>query len=82
MSMRSNTPLLILHGYKDYRCSFEQSEQLFIAMKERRPEVPLRLVMFPEENHEITRSGNLLNQIRHLEELTGWFDRWLKEEEQ
>ena len=40
-------PLLLLHGYLDYRCSFEQSEQMFIAMKERNPQAPVRLVMFP-----------------------------------
>jgi dipeptidyl aminopeptidase/acylaminoacyl peptidase len=72
-------PLLLLHGYKDYRCSFEQSEQMFIAMKERNPEVPVRLVMFPEENHAITRSGKLHSQIRHLKEMTDWFCKFLKE---
>lgn len=72
-------PLLLLHGYRDYRCSFEQAEQLFIAMKDRHPEVPVRLVMFPEENHAITRTGKLYNQIRHLSELTGWFEKYLNE---
>ena len=32
-------PLLLLHGYRDYRCSFEQSEQMFISMHERRKDV-------------------------------------------
>lgn len=75
------TPLLLLHGYKDYRCSFEQSEQMFIAMKERNPKVPVRLVMFPDENHGITRKGKLHNQIRHLQELSDWFCKYLKEED-
>ena len=70
-------PLLILHAFKDYRCSFEQAEQLFIPMKERNPEVPVRLVMFPEENHALTRTGKLYNQIRHLSELVDWFDQYL-----
>lgn len=75
-----HTPLLILHGYKDYRCTFEQAEQIFIGMKERHPEVPVRMVMFPEENHDITREGNLYDQICHLQELINWFIRYLKEE--
>lgn len=74
-----STPLLILHGYKDYRCTFEQAEQIFIGMKERNPEVPVRMVMFPEENHDITREGNLYNQICHLQELINWFCKYLKE---
>ncbi len=74
------TPLCILHAYQDYRCSFEQSEQLFISMKERHPEVPVRLVMFKGENHGITRIGKCHNQMRHLKELTDWFQKYLNEE--
>ena len=74
-------PLLILHGFKDYRCSFEQAEQLFIAMKERHPDVPCRLVMFPEENHALTRTGKLYNQIKHLQEMVDWFVKYLQKEE-
>lgn len=74
-------PVCILHAFKDYRCSFEQGEQFFIAMKDRHPEVPVRLVMFPEENHALTRTGKLHNQIRHLTELVDWFDKYLKKED-
>lgn len=76
---RIRIPLLILHGYRDYRCGFEQAEQLFVAMKDRHPEVPVRLVMFPEENHAITRTGKLHSQIRHLSELVDWFCQYVKE---
>ncbi len=76
---RMKTPLLLLHGYRDYRCSFEQAEQLFIAMKDRNPEVPVRLVMFPEENHGVDRTGKLYNQIRHLQEMRDWFCTYLAE---
>lgn len=75
-------PLLILHAFKDYRCSFEQGEQFFIAMKERHPDVPVRLVMFPEENHALTRTGKLHNQIRHLQEMVEWFVKYLKKEDE
>lgn len=74
-----DAPLLILHGTKDYRCSFEQAEQLFIAMKDRRPNVPVRLVAFPGENHGLTREGKLHFQQRHLGELAEWFRKYLKE---
>ena len=74
-------PLCILHAFNDYRCSFEQGEQLFIAVHERHPEVPVRLVMFPGENHALTRTGKLHNQIRHLQELVGWFAKYLQKED-
>ncbi|MDO5422557.1 MAG: prolyl oligopeptidase family serine peptidase [Eubacteriales bacterium] len=72
-------PLLILHGYRDYRCGFEQAEQLFIAMKERNPEVPVRMVVYPKENHGVTREGTLSNQISHLSEMVNWFSKYLEE---
>lgn len=73
-------PLLILHAYEDYRCGFEQAEQVFIPMKERNPEVPVRLVMFPGENHGMTRTGKLHHQIHHLEEMVNWFVTYLAED--
>lgn len=74
-----NVPLLILHAYEDYRCGFEQAEQVFIPMKERHPDIPVRLVMFPGENHGLTRGGKLYHQIRHLKEMTDWFVKYLEE---
>ena len=75
-------PTLILHASNDYRCTFEQAEQLFIAMKERRPEVPVRLVRFPGENHGMTRTGKLYHQIRHLREMVDWFTKYLRKEDE
>lgn len=74
-------PVLILHGFRDYRCGFEQAEQFFVAMKDRHPDVPVRLVMFPEENHGVTRTGKLHSQIRHLDEIVCWFKKYVKGEE-
>lgn len=74
------TPLLILHAARDYRCGFEQAEQIFISMHERNPEIPLRMVRFEWENHGLTRIGRIANQIRHLSELVIWFRRYLIEE--
>lgn len=42
------TPLLILHSEKDYRCPIEQAEQLFIALK--RLGKRAKLIRFPEES--------------------------------
>ena len=78
---RMKTPLLILHAANDYRCGFEQAEQIFIAMKDRNPEVPVRLVRFPNENHALTRTGKLHYQMRHLRELVNWFCQYLRKEE-
>ena len=73
-------PTLILHGEKDVRCGVEQADQLFNAIRATRPEVPCRLVIFPGENHNITREGLMHNRIRHMLEIRQWMEKYLKEE--
>ncbi len=79
---RIRTPLLLLHGYNDYRCSFEQSEQMFIGLRERHPEVPVRLVMFPKANHNVSREGLLPHRICHVREMVRWFELYLSAREE
>ncbi|MFA9557136.1 prolyl oligopeptidase family serine peptidase [Evansella sp. AB-rgal1] len=69
------TPLLILHGEKDFRCPVEQAEQLFVALKHRGKDT--RFVRFPNSNHELSRSGPPYLRYARLEELTRWFDKYL-----
>ncbi|PAD88892.1 peptidase [Niallia circulans] len=65
------TPLLILHGEKDYRCPIEQAEQLFIALKVQKKET--KFVRFPESNHELSRSGKPALRIERLNYINNWF---------
>ncbi|MBS4204116.1 S9 family peptidase [Lederbergia citrea] len=69
------TPLLILHGEKDFRCPVEQAEQLFIALKHREKET--KFVRFPESNHELSRSGKPTLRINRLEYIRDWFVKYL-----
>lgn len=71
-----NTPLLILHSEKDYRCPIEQAEQLYIALKRQGKQT--KLIRFPESNHELSRSGKPNLRIKRLEYLTEWFNEYLK----
>ncbi|PLR78897.1 peptidase [Bacillus sp. V3-13] len=65
------TPLLIMHGEKDYRCPVEQAEQLFIALKRQGKET--KFIRFPESNHELSRSGKPQLRIKRLNYITEWF---------
>jgi dipeptidyl aminopeptidase/acylaminoacyl peptidase len=69
------TPLLILHSEKDYRCPIEQGEQLFIALKRLGKET--KFVRFPEENHELSRSGRPSLRINRLEQIVNWFSEYI-----
>ncbi|MCA1669388.1 MAG: S9 family peptidase [Thermomicrobia bacterium] len=65
------TPLLLIHSERDLRCPIEQAEQFFTALKYLRREV--ELVRFPDEGHELSRSGQPLHRLERLDRLTGWF---------
>ena len=76
---RLNTPTLVLHGEEDVRCGVEQGDQLFTVIRALRPKVPCRLVIFPKENHGLTRDGLMHNRIRHMTEIRRWMEKYLKE---
>jgi len=66
------TPILILHSEQDLRCPMEQAEQWYVALK--RLGVETKLVRFPDENHELSRSGKPKHRLERLQHLIGWFD--------
>ena len=70
------TPLLILHSEDDLRCPIEQGEQLFVALKTLRREVTF--VRFPDENHELTRSGKPRHRLERFRILLEWFAKYLR----
>lgn len=72
---RIETPLLILHGEQDLRCTIEQGEQMFIALKRQRKTV--KFVRFPESDHYYPEHGRPSLRIKHLNYISGWFDQYL-----
>jgi dipeptidyl aminopeptidase/acylaminoacyl peptidase len=67
--------LLILHSENDFRCPIEQAEQLFASLKYL--DRTVEFVRFPEEGHELSRSGTPSRRMARLHHLIGWFDRHL-----
>ena len=70
------TPTLILHSLEDYRCPVSEGYQMFTAFL--RQQVPCRMVLFKGENHELSRSGKPTHRIKRLEEITAWFDKYVR----
>lgn len=70
------TPTLFIHSEEDYRCWLAEGLQMFTALKYHG--VDARLCMFRGENHELSRSGKPKHRIRRLEEITNWFEKYLK----
>ena len=65
------TPLLIIHSEQDLRCPIEQAEQLFIALK--RLGRDTTFIRFPDENHELSRSGRPRHRLERFRYILDWF---------
>ncbi len=72
------TPLLVIHSEDDRRCPIEQAEQLYIFLKAQKREV--EFLRFPEETHELSRSGRPDRRVIRLEHIIRWFEKYLKEQ--
>jgi len=70
------TPLMVILGEADWRTpTFAGGEEMFRALKYRK--IPTVMVRFPNESHELSRSGQPWHRIERLQHIVGWFDKWL-----
>ncbi len=68
-----DTPILCIHGEKDYRINANQGFGAFNAARMRG--IPAQLLIFPDENHWVLKPQNgILWQRTYFE----WLDKWLK----
>ncbi len=74
------TPLLLVHSENDYRCPVSQAEEFFVALKYLRRCV--QLVRFPQEGHELSRSGRPDHRLERLERMLGWFKQYIPTNDQ
>ena len=69
------TPILIIHSEEDHRCTMEQAEQWYTALK--RLGVTTEFVRFRGENHELSRSGKPQNRADRLRQILRWFETYI-----
>lgn len=68
-----DTPILCIHGEKDYRINANQGMGAFNAARLRG--IPAELLIFPDENHWVLKPQNgILWQRTYFD----WLNRWLK----
>lgn len=68
-----NTPILVIHGDKDYRILSSQGFQAYNAALLQG--IPAEMLFFPDENHWVLKPQNgILWQRRFF----NWLDKWLK----
>lgn len=66
------TPMLVIHGMKDYRISYAQGLSTFTALQ--RKGIPSKLLIFPDENHWVLRPAN---SLQWHETVLGWLGQWI-----
>ncbi|MBV8365606.1 MAG: S9 family peptidase [Candidatus Eremiobacteraeota bacterium] len=69
------TPLLLIHGERDFRCPIEQAEQLFSALYQQNKKV--EFMRFTEADHGLSRTGPPRQRAARLHAILDWFDRYL-----
>ena len=70
------TPMMFILGESDYRTPpGAGGEEMFRALKFRK--IPAVMVRFPNESHELSRSGQPWHRVERLQNIVGWFDHWL-----
>ncbi|HEX3251869.1 MAG TPA: S9 family peptidase [Pyrinomonadaceae bacterium] len=70
------TPLMLILGEADWRTpTGPGGEAMFRALKYRK--IPTVMVRFPNESHELSRSGQPWHRVERLQHIVGWFDKWL-----
>ncbi|MEM0484999.1 MAG: S9 family peptidase [Pyrobaculum sp.] len=75
LANRVKTPTLIIHSLEDYRTWVDQGVLFFTAL--RLHGVETRLVLFPEESHELTRKGKPRHRVENFKEILNWLDKYV-----
>jgi dipeptidyl aminopeptidase/acylaminoacyl peptidase len=68
------TPMLVIHGARDYRVVESQGMATFTALQ--RKGIPSRFLYFPDENHWVLRPAN---SVLWHETVLGWLRRWTQD---
>jgi dipeptidyl aminopeptidase/acylaminoacyl peptidase len=69
-----NTPIMIIHGAKDFRVPYNQGMEAFQAAKLKG--IPSRFLLFPDEGHWVLSPQN--SMVWHTE-FYRWLDTYLKD---
>lgn len=71
------TPMMFIEGEADWRTPpNEGGEIMFRALKYRK--IPTVMVRFPNESHELSRSGAPWHRVERLQHILNWFDIYLQ----
>ncbi|GAB3678076.1 S9 family peptidase [Halopiger thermotolerans] len=67
-----DTPTLVMHSERDFRTPANTAELFYLGLKKHG--VDTRLVRYPREGHELSRSGEPAHVVDRIERIARWFD--------
>jgi dipeptidyl aminopeptidase/acylaminoacyl peptidase len=67
------TPMLVIHGQRDYRVVYSQGLAAFTALQ--RKGIPSKFLFYEDENHWVLKPQN---SIQWYDTVLGWLDQWTK----
>ena len=69
------TPTFVIHSEQDLRCPLAQAETYYATLKLQGVEA--ELLIFPGENHELSRTGRPRHRVQRFDAILDWFGRHL-----
>ncbi|MCR2825462.1 alpha/beta hydrolase family protein, partial [Microbacterium sp. zg.Y909] len=69
------TPTLVVHSELDFRCPLEQATRYYTALK--RQGTVAEMLVFPGEDHELTRGGRPRHRVERFAAVLDWWHRYL-----
>ncbi|WP_285137508.1 S9 family peptidase [Microbacterium sp. lyk4-40-TSB-66] len=72
---RVRTPTLVMHSELDFRCPLEQATRFYAALKHNA--VDAEMLVFPGEDHELTRGGRPQHRVQRFDAVLDWWNRHL-----
>jgi len=70
-----STPTLVIHSEDDLRCPLSQAETYYASLK--LGGVDAEMLIFPGEDHELSRSGRPRHRVERFDAILEWFERHL-----
>jgi dipeptidyl aminopeptidase/acylaminoacyl peptidase len=77
MAEKVNVPFLVQHAMQDMVCPVEHAYQLYSALKETHPDIPIRLMLMPHANHVFLTEGTAEQQKVAAQAVADWMKNHL-----
>jgi dipeptidyl aminopeptidase/acylaminoacyl peptidase len=69
------TPTFVIHSENDLRCPLDQATRYYYALRSQG--TPAELLVFPGEDHELSRAGRPRHRVERFEAILDWWSRHL-----